>query len=95
MLDNLFEPLRRLRPIKRLPRAAARPAAAAAAREKAVCSTEPFQDHGRQTFWAFETADRKGCQRVARGGSGGVAARRHVRRHRRGATAANKGCLLS
>ena len=48
MLDNLFESLRRLRPIKRLPRAAARPATwaavaagveagALAAREKAVC----------------------------------------------------------
>ena len=48
MLDNLFESLRRLRPIKRLPRAAARPAAwvaatagvaagALAAREKAAC----------------------------------------------------------
>ena len=31
MLDNLFESLRRLRPIKRLPRAAARPEAWAAA----------------------------------------------------------------
>ena len=49
MLDNLFESLRRLRPIKRLPRAAARPAiwaaaaaagvaaGALAAREKAAC----------------------------------------------------------
>ena len=76
---------------KRLPRAAG----ALAVREKAVCWTEPFQEHGRQTLWVFETADRKGCQRVARDGSGVVAARRHVRRHRRGATAANKGCLLS
>ena len=76
---------------KRLPRAAG----ALAVREKAVCWTEPFQEHGRQTLWVFETADRKGCQRVARGGSGGLEARRHVRRHRCGATAANKGCLLS
>ena len=50
MLDNLFESLRRLRPIKRLPRTAARPAAweaagvaagvaagALASREKAAC----------------------------------------------------------
>ena len=37
---------------KRLPRAAG----ALAVREKAVCWTEPFQDHGRQTLWVFETA---------------------------------------